>query len=135
MVMMRLILSGVFDTFPKLKIILGHLGEGLPFILQRIDFPYVRPHFKNDPAARPELGKKPSEYILNNVFVTTSGNYLQPAFMCTKDALGVERILLATDYPYEDANECIHFLEHLPLTAAEREKIYNQNARSLGVVG
>jgi predicted TIM-barrel fold metal-dependent hydrolase len=135
MVMMRLILSGGFDAFPRLKVILGHLGEGLPFILQRIDFPYDRPHLKNDPGARPELGKKPSEYLLNNMFVTTSGNYLQPAFMCTKDALGVERILLATDYPYEDANECIHFLEQLPLAAAEREKIYNQNARSLGVVG
>jgi predicted TIM-barrel fold metal-dependent hydrolase len=132
-VMMRLILSGVFDAFPKLKIILGHLGEGLPFILQRIDFPYVRPHFKNDPGTIPRLGKKPSEYLLNNMFVTTSGNYLAPAFMCTKDALGIDRILLATDYPYEDANECLQFLESLPLTAAEKETVYQQNARIFGV--
>lgn len=131
--MMRLILSGVFDAFPKLKIILGHLGEGLPFILQRIDFPYVRPHFKNDPGARPELGKKPSDYLLNNMWVTTSGNYLTPAFMCTKEALGINRILLATDYPYEDANECLQFLESLPLNAADKEKVYEQNARSFGV--
>jgi predicted TIM-barrel fold metal-dependent hydrolase len=133
MVMMRLILNGVFDAFPKLKIILGHLGEGLPFILQRIDFPYVRPHFKNDPGARPELGRKPSEYILNNMFVTTSGNYLQPAFMCTKEALGVERILLATDYPYEEATECMDFLESLPLTQSEKENIYYRNAEIFGV--
>lgn len=133
MVMMRLILSGVFDAFPKLKIILGHLGEGLPFILQRIDFPYVRPHFKNDPGVRPELGKKPSEYILNNMFVTTSGNYLPPAFMCTKEALGSDRILLATDYPYEEATECMNFLEGLPLSQSEKEKIYYRNAGIFGV--
>jgi len=133
MVMMRLILSGVFDAFPKLKIILGHLGEGLPFILQRIDFPYVRPHFKNDPGARPELGKKPSEYILSNMFVTTSGNYLPPAFMCTKEALGSDRILLATDYPYEEATECMNFLEGLPLSQSEKEKIYYRNAGIFGV--
>ena len=131
--MMRLILSGVFDAFPKLKIILGHLGEGLPFILQRIDFPYVRPHFKNDPGVRPELGKKPSEYILNNMFVTTSGNYLPPAFMCTKEALGSDRILLATDYPYEEATECMNFLEGLPLSQSEKEKIYYRNAGIFGV--
>lgn len=133
MAMMRLILSGVFDAFPKLKIILGHLGEGLPFILQRIDFPYVRPHFKNDPGARPELGKKPSEYILNNMFVTTSGNYLPPAFMCTREALGIDRILLATDYPYEDAGECMDFLESLSLEQNEKEKVYYKNAAMFGV--
>ncbi len=133
MVMMRLILSGVFDTFPNLKIILGHLGEGLPFVLQRIDFPYVRPHFKNDPGARPDLNKKPSEYLRHNMWVTTSGNYLQPAFMCTKEALGIDRILLSTDYPYEDAGECMQFLESLPLSATEKEKIYHQNARVFGL--
>ena len=135
MTMMRLILSGVFDAFPKLKIILGHLGEGLPFILQRIDFPYVRPHFKNDPGARPDLNKKPSEYLRHNMWVTTSGNYLQPAFMCTKEALGIDRILLSTDYPYEDAGECMQFLESLPLSATEKEKIYHQNARAFGLTG
>ena len=135
MTMMRLILSGVFDAFPKLKIILGHLGEGLPFILQRIDFPYVRPHFKNDPGARPDLNKKPSEYLRHNMWVTTSGNYLKPAFMCTKEALGIDRILLSTDYPYEDAGECMQFLESLPLSATEKEKIYHQNARAFGLTG
>jgi predicted TIM-barrel fold metal-dependent hydrolase len=135
MAMMRLILSGVFDTFPNLKIILGHLGEGLPFVLQRIDFPYVRPHFKNDPSVRPELNKKPSEYLRHNMWVTTSGNYLKPAFMCTKEALGIDRILLSTDYPYEDAGECMQFLESLPLSATEKEKIYHQNARAFGLTG
>lgn len=128
--MMRLIFSGVFDTYPGLKIILGHLGESLPFFLKRIDWAYVRPF---DPTARPSLSRKPSEYIKNNVFVTTSGNYFKPAFMCTYEALGIDRILLGTDYPYEDPEECIEFLEGLPLQKHEKEKIYLINTAQLGI--
>ncbi|MGD8982655.1 MAG: amidohydrolase family protein [Desulfobacteraceae bacterium] len=130
MCMMRLILSGVFDKYPRLKIILGHLGEALPFLLKRIDWAYVRSF---DPSARPELAKKPSEYLKNNVFVTTSGNYYEPAFTCTKEALGLERILLGTDYPYEDPRECLEFLEGLPLSQEEKDKIYGSNARQIGI--
>ncbi len=127
--MMRLIYSGVFDIYPNLKVILGHLGEGLPFIFKRIDWAYVRPF---DPAARPKLSRKPSEYLKENVFVATSGNCFKPAFMCTYEALGVENILLGTDYPYEDPEECIEFVESLPLSQAEREAICWGNARRLG---
>jgi predicted TIM-barrel fold metal-dependent hydrolase len=128
--MMRLIYSGVFDRYPTLKIILGHLGEGLPFLMKRIDWAYVRPF---DPQARPKLLKKPSEYLKNNVFVTTSGNYFQPAFMCTYEAMGIDRILLGTDYPYEDPEECIQFLEGLPLSQKDKEKIFSINAGQFGI--
>jgi predicted TIM-barrel fold metal-dependent hydrolase len=134
MAMMRLVLSGAFDAFPNLRVILGHLGEGLPFILQRIDFPYVRPHFKTDPGFLPDLKKMPSDYLKNNMFVTTSGNYLQPAFICTKEALGLERILLGTDHPYEDSGECLQFLEGLPLSKEDRDMIYSLNARQVGIM-
>jgi len=127
---MRLIYSGVFDAFPGLKIILGHLGEGLPFILKRIDWAYVRPF---DPKARPNLSRMPSEYVRTNFFVTTSGNYFEPAFRCTVEALGLDRILLGTDYPYEDPEECIEFIEGLPLSPEEKEKIYSANAAQLGL--
>ena len=130
MTMMRLIYSGVFDRFPGLRMILGHLGEALPFLIKRIDWAYVRPF---DPAARPALSKKPSEYLKNNVFVTTSGNYYEPAFMCTIEALGIERILLGTDYPYEDSIECMQFIEGLNLSQEEKEKIYSTNASQLGI--
>ena len=129
--MMRLIYSGVLDRYPKLKIFLGHLGEGLPFLMQRIDFAYVRPWF--DPEARPKLDRKPSEYFLNNVFVTTSGNYLPAAFQCTREVMGIDRILLSTDYPYEDPEECMQFLAGLPLTDRERSQIYHENAARLGI--
>ena len=85
-----------------------------------------------DPAARPNLSRKPSEYLKEDILVTTSGNYFQAAFMCTYKALGVENILLGTDYPYEDPEECIEFIEGLPLTANEKESIYWGNARRLG---
>jgi len=133
MAMMRLVLSGAFDQFPNLKIILGHLGEGLPFILQRIDFPFVRPHFKTDPGFLPDLKQMPSDYLKKNMFVTTSGNYLEPAFMCTKDALGVERVLLGTDHPYEDSSECMQFLEGLPISQEDKDKIYSINANQFGI--
>jgi predicted TIM-barrel fold metal-dependent hydrolase len=135
MAMMRLVLSGVFDAFPRLKIILGHLGEGLPFILQRTDFPFTRPHFIKDPGFLPILKKKPSYYLRNNMFVTTSGDYLAPAFICTRDTMGIDRILLGTDYPYEDSRECMQFLESVPLSKTEREKVHSLNAQGLGITG
>ncbi len=129
--LMRLIYSGVFDHHPRLRVILGHLGEGLPFLLQRIDFAYVRPWF--DPDARPHLQKKPGDYFRENVFVSTSGNYLPAAFACTVEALGIDRVLLATDYPYEDSIECVRFLAGLPLTASDRARIAVGNAAQFGI--
>lgn len=128
--MMRLIYCGIFDRCPTLKILLGHLGEALPFLYKRIDWAFVRPF---DPAARPKLSRKPSEYLKANVLVTTSGNYFTPAFLCTCQAVGVENILLGTDYPYEDPEECIEFVERLPLSQAEKEAICAGNARRLGL--
>jgi predicted TIM-barrel fold metal-dependent hydrolase len=131
--MMRLVYSGIFDRYPGLKFLLGHLGEGLPFLLQRIDFAYVRPWF--DPDARPRLKKKPSDYLKENMYVTTSGNYLPAAFMCTYETMGIEKILLATDYPYEDSKECTQFLEGLPIPQDARDQIYSLNASQIGITG
>ena len=126
----RLIYSGIFDQCPGLKLILGHLGEALPFLFKRIDWAWVRPF---DPKARPRLEKKPSEYLRGNVYVTTSGNYYEPAFKCTYEAMGKERILLGTDYPFEDMEESIRFVDGLPLSSEDRERIYGRNAEALGI--
>ena len=130
--MMRLVYSGVFDKYPGLRVILGHLGEGLPFLMKRIDFAYERPWI--DPSVRPNLLKKPSDYLRENMFVTTSGNYFKGAFLCTHEAVGIDRILLSTDYPYEDSEECIRFIEGLPISQKDKEKIYYQNAQQIGIV-
>ena len=128
--MMRLIYSGVFDQYPGLKIILGHLGEAFPFMLKRIDWGYVRPY---DPENRPKLAKKPSEYFESNVFVTTSGNDYQPAFMCTYEAMGIEKMLLGTDYPYESSAQSMTFLEGLPISKEDKNKIFYLNPKGLGM--
>ena len=131
--MVRLILSGAFDAHPGLQIVLGHYGEALPFSLQRIDHPFVRPYIKADGAGLPDLQHPPSHYLRHNLWVSTSGNYLAAAFECTKEALGIERIVLGTDHPYEDMDECMRFLAGLPLSADEQGKLYETNAAALGL--
>ena len=131
--MMRLVLSGAFDAFPGLKIILGHYGEGLPFLMQRIDHAFVRPHIKADGAAVPDLRFPPSHYLRENMWVSTSGNYLPAAFACTRDALGMDRIVLGTDYPYEEMGEAMAFLTSLALSDAEAAGLFHANAGALGL--
>jgi predicted TIM-barrel fold metal-dependent hydrolase len=132
--MMRLVLSGAFDAFPKLTVMLGHYGEGLSFLMQRIDHPFVRPHIKAaDPDAVPALKRVPSEYLRDNMLVTTSGNYLPAAFWCTRDALGIDKILLATDYPYEEMHECTAYLNDLGLSDTDKQKLFHGNAAALGM--
>ena len=82
-----------------------------------------------------KISKRPSEYVKNNVLVTTSGNCFEPAFMCTYQALGIDRILLATEYPYEDSNECVQSLEGLPIPQQDRDKICLRNAGQTGITG
>jgi predicted TIM-barrel fold metal-dependent hydrolase len=128
--LMRMIYSGIFDEFPRLAVILGHLGEGLPFLIERVDWAYLRPF---DPTLRPKISKKPSDYLRSNIFVTTSGNYYEPAFRCTYEALGIDRILLGTDYPYEETDDCMRFLQRINLSDKERDKIYYLNAKQFGI--
>lgn len=131
MCLMRMILNGIFDRHPRLQIILGHFGEALPFLMERIDFPFVKPWF--DPADRPNLERKPSEVLRENMFVTTSGRYYEPAFRCTVEALGIEHVLFGTDHPYETMADGVQFIEGLPLPQEEKAKIHYLNARRIGI--
>ena len=133
MVMMRLIASGALDAFPDLKIIVGHYGEALPFLLQRMDFPFIHAYHQADEGATVRLKHKPSDYLRHNMWVSTSGNYLPAAFACTRDALGMERIVLGTDHPYESMADCLGFLEGLNLPKEQRAKLYWENAAALGL--
>ena len=135
MVMMRLIFSGAFDAFPKLKIILGHYAEGLPFMLDRVDRPYVQGHVKTDPKLAPELRRMPSEYLRENMYASTSGNYSPDAFNCTKSALGIDRMVIGTDYSYEDMDACMQFLESQNVTDEDRMWLYEGTARAKGAGG
>jgi len=119
---LRVVFAGVFDAYPRLRIILGHLGEGLPFAMHRLNDHTWRS------AARRGLKKTPLQYIRENLLVTTSGNWYEPAFLCTLLALGADSILFAIDWPYEANKTGMDFLKKLSISDADKEKIAHLNA-------
>ncbi len=127
---MRLIYSGVFDIYPRLKIILGHLGEGLPFWLDRIDFFWLKPWTVGD-QTRPHIKMKPSEYIKSNFILTTSGMSFLPALMATYLALGAEMITFGADYPFENSKQSAEAVKTMPICDKDKEKILRLNAERL----
>ena len=133
LVAMRLITAGVFDAFPRLQIILGHYAEGLPFMLDRVDRPYLQGHVRPDPDVAPTLKRMPSEYLRENFLASTSGNYSPAAFACTKAALGTGRMVIGSDYPFEDMDVCTKFLDAQPMTGTEKEQLYWGTAAAIGM--
>jgi 5-carboxyvanillate decarboxylase len=125
---MRLIMSGLFDQFPRLKIVLGHMGEGLPFWLQRIDNRYL---LQVKIGAVKKMPRLPSEYFLENFVITTSGVMSAPALKLSIEVLGVDRIMFAADYPYESVEEGVKFLDEVDITEEQRRKIYSINAERI----
>lgn len=125
---MRLIMSGLFDRFPRLRIVLGHMGEGLPFWLQRIDNRYL---LQVKIGAVKKLARLPSEYFLDNFVITTSGVMSAPALKLSLEVLGAERIMFAADYPYESVAEGVQFLDTVDITEVQRQKIYAGNAERI----
>jgi len=122
---LRIVFAGVFDAYPDLKIILGHLGEGLPFAMHRLNDHTQRA------AARRGLKKTPLQYLRDNLLVTTSGNWYEPAFLCTLLALGADNILFAVDWPYEPNTAGIEFLKKISISDLDREKIAHRNAERI----
>lgn len=118
----RLVLSGVFDAYPDVKIILGHMGEGLPFLLWRIDHALSRPGNRRI-AFR--------EQFSQHFYITTSGNFSTPALLCSMLELGVDRILFSVDWPFVPNTPGTQWMHDLPLSAADKAKILSGNARRL----
>ena len=120
---LRLIASGVFDRFPKLKMIIGHMGENLPFSIARADA--VLSH------AGLELQRPVREYFREHFWLTTSGYFTLPPFQCALDVMGVDRILFSVDYPFSPNAVGRKFLDALPVSEVDREKITSGNAAKL----
>jgi predicted TIM-barrel fold metal-dependent hydrolase len=119
---LRLVFAGVFDAFPKLTFILGHLGEGLPFMLHRI-------HDQTQLAAqRRGLQRTPMQYLTENMVVTCSGNFSAPAFLCTVAALGIDNVLFSVDWPYESNIAAVEFLKRQALDPGDLAKVAHHNA-------
>ena len=126
---LRLILAGVFDRFPKLQLIIGHMGEVIPFMLARID-EVLRGRTALDPAStRTELSIP--EYFQRNFHITISGLFTDPPLRCAIDTLGIDKILFAVDHPFSDGANAVRFLEQAAISDDEREQIAHTNAERL----
>ena len=118
----RLVLSGVFDAYPGLKVVLGHLGESLPFSAWRIDMALARP------------GNTASAFrdtFRSHFWITTSGNFSTPALLCCVMEMGADRILFSVDYPFVPNPPGVKWMRDVPLGPEDREKILSGNARRL----
>ena len=128
---LRIVFSGVFDRFPKLRMVAGHLGEGLPYWLFRIDFMHQRLTSNNRYANVPKLQKKPSDYLKENFYVTTSGMAWQPPILYAQSVLGMDRVLYAMDYPYQFVPDEVKVTDDLPISDADKKKFYQANAETV----
>jgi predicted TIM-barrel fold metal-dependent hydrolase len=118
----RLVLSGVFDAYPDVKIILGHMGEGLPFLLWRIDHALSRPGNRSVSFR---------EQFSQHFYITTSGNFSTPALLCSMMELGVDRILFSVDWPFVPNIPGTKWMNELQLSAEDKTKILSGNAKRL----
>jgi predicted TIM-barrel fold metal-dependent hydrolase len=119
----RMILGGVFDRHPKLQIVIGHLGEGIPFMLPRLN--------KNLPTEMTKLERPLGRYLRENVHYTFGGFNFPATFLNLLLEVGVGRIMFSVDYPYGSMTEARAFLQQLPVSEADRERISHGNAEQL----
>lgn len=126
---LAIILSGAFDRFPNLRIVIGHLGEGLPFWLFRMDH-MQRIVLGNREDTKP-LKKNISDYMKENIYLTTSGMQWEPAILFCQNVLGMDRVMYAMDYPYQFVPEEVAVTDNLPISDADKRKIYQTNAETV----
>lgn len=124
---LRLIGSGLYDRHPDLKMIIGHMGEGIPAMLWRIDN-------RNAWVKAPKLHacERPvADYMRRNFWITTSGNFRSQSLIDAMLELGAERILFSTDWPFENVDHAAKWFDNAPISEADRQRIGRENARAL----
>ena len=124
---LRLMGSGLFDAHPRLNIILGHMGEGLPFMMWRIDN-------RNAWVKGPKLhaAERPiADYFHRNFYITTSGNFRTQSLIDAMLEIGSDRILFSTDWPFENVDHAATWFDNASISEADRVKIGRSNARAL----
>lgn len=119
---MRMITGGVFDAYPRLQIIVGHLGEGLPFLLWRTDSIISR---------ESTLPRSVRDYFCEHFYVTTSGNFSVPALECTLAELGMHRVMFGVDWPWAANSEGVDFIDKFPAETVVKDRILHANAEQL----
>ena len=118
---LRIIFGGVFSRFPKARLLLGHMGETLPYLLWRLD--------KRAQAFTQGKAIKPSEIFRRNIAITTAGTFSDEPLDCALKALGEDAIMFSVDHPFEDMKEASAWLDAAPVSDAVREKISSGNAK------
>ncbi len=119
----RMILGGVFDRHSKLQVVIGHMGEGIPFFLQRMN--------ETMPRELTKLERPIEAYLRQNIHYTTSGYNFPAPFLNLLLEVGVERIMFSADDPYQSMEKSVAFLQHAPVSEADRERIAHGNAEKL----
>jgi len=123
---LRLVFAGTFDRYPGARLVLGHLGETLPYLMWRLD---SRWEISN--RGRMRLERQPSDYFRRNIWVTTSGMCSDAPLRCALDMMGGDRVIFSVDYPFERSDEAGEWIEAAPLSDGERAKVCHENARTL----
>jgi hypothetical protein len=119
---LRLIVAGVFERFPRVQMIIGHMGEDLPFSLARADAVLSRVK---------RLPRAVADYFHDHFYVTTSGYFTHPPFECALRVVGVDRLMFSVDYPYSATSQGRQFLDSLPIDPVDKAKIASGNAARL----
>jgi 2,3-dihydroxybenzoate decarboxylase len=128
---LRIITAGVFDRFPALKLVVGHLGEALPFWLYRLDYMHAAGVRAGRYEAMKPIARRPSDYLRENVWVTTSGMAWEPAIMFCRQVLGRGRVLYAMDYPYQYVTEEVVTQDNLPVSPDELKFFFQTGAEQV----
>jgi predicted TIM-barrel fold metal-dependent hydrolase len=127
---LRIIVSGAFDRFPRLKIVIGHTGEGLPFWLYRIDYMHTASVKSGRYTTMKPLKRKPSDYMRENLYITNSGVAWDPSVRFCQQVLGVDRVLYAMDYPYQFEKK-ITIQRQPAMSDLDKKKFFQTNAEKL----
>ena len=129
-----LIFSGAFDRFPKLRLVIGHMGEAMPLLLYRFD--WMQSNADNRPGLRGgqppvKLKNKVSYYFKNNIWITTSGVAWEPAVKFCQEVLGPERVIYAMDYPYQVSKEEVEAYDRMKMPATHKKMLMQTNAEQV----
>jgi predicted TIM-barrel fold metal-dependent hydrolase len=136
--LLRLICAGVFDRHPDLKIIVGHMGELLPYCYTRLNSGLTMAGWlaaaksKHNPGAQhAAMANSVGYYLKKNVFITSSGVFDQPVFDCARAMLGCDNLMFSVDYPFQDNFAAMEFLEGCSLSPADKERFAHGTAERL----
>jgi 5-carboxyvanillate decarboxylase len=128
---LRIITAGVFDRFPKLQMVLGHMGEALPYWAYRLDYMHRATVNSNRYESVKPLKKKPSDYLRENFYITNSGVAWEPAIKFAQSTLGTDRVLYAMDYPYQDNVEEVIAMDNMAIDAETKKRFFQTNAETV----